>query len=179
MWAVDKKVDILCLGSNVDTEANHSSEAGQALQALRTARDHGIIMFCSATFPLQAAFGAFVIDAFVIGGEPSSPPDFQFPGHLSADEWEDEKLDPSSTATALATALAVVILHCLEKYAWDTAPNARSRREKRRLTLSRIFDSSSGDTGLVQPWDIFEPAFREQSSEGQERALRQIVNSFG
>jgi hypothetical protein len=173
-WAIDNKVDILCLGSNVDTEADHSSwERHKAIEALRIAIGYGIIVFCSAPFPLERVSGAFVI-----GGESSSPSDIRFPGHLSADEWEGGELDPSSTATALATALAVVILHCLQNYASDIADNARSRRGKAPHILEGIFDSSKRDTGLVQPWGIFEPAFREQSSEGQERALKQIVKSF-
>jgi hypothetical protein len=201
-WAVSKQVDIISMSWTIG-KSEKTEEKKKALMeldaALEEAAKNNILMFCAARDegleqPKEVPFPAasrtkniMVIGAAGPSGTASTWVNadaihFLFPGtelrevrpHFMPTEMVT--VDGSSTATALASGLAAMLLTILSNdtsKTWD--PVARhGRHEKINNILSAV--RNAVDKKYVQVWDLFEEYTGDSKSEGDLVVLQKMVD---
>lgn len=178
-----------------------TTEKMQALgdldDALEEAAKENILMFCAARDaglenPKQVPFPAksrtkniMVIGAAGPSGAISTwvnaeSVHFLFPGvelrsgiaRLELMPPEMEEVDGSSTATALASGLAGLLLTILSTDTSNTWDSKVGVHEK----IKNILNNVKGDTNYVQIWDLFRDYIQDPGTEGDAKTLQRMVD---
>lgn len=194
------EVDIISMSWTIE-KSEENEEKKKALidldDALEEAAKKDILMFCAARDeglenPKQVPYPAasrtkniMIIGAAGPSGTISAwvNPNaihFLFPGidlRSARPDWmppEMPTVDGSSTATALASGLAALLLMILAKDttgAWDPAAT-RGRHQK----INNILDGVKNDKNYVQVWDLFDEFTKNSKTEGDSVVLQNMVN---
>ena len=194
------QVDIISMSWTIEKSEN-TREKKKALldldEALEYAAKKNILMFCAARDegleqPKEVPFPAasrtrniMIVGAAGPSGAISTWVNadaihFLFPGTELRDarpDWmppEMVTVDGSSTATALASGLAALLLTILgtdTSKTWDPVEH-HGRHEKIKNILSGI----KGDKKYVQVWDLFDEYTRDSKTEGDIVVLQKMVN---
>ncbi|KAI0382948.1 hypothetical protein F5Y04DRAFT_251481 [Hypomontagnella monticulosa] len=185
--AVEKKVDIISMSWTIEKTDRNGEEIDQLEEAISLAARKNILMFCAATD--QGAYKDRTYPAatttkniFKIGAAEASGTalkwigdqtlvDFIFPGHKVVMERHDNPnvknytaLTGSSVATALASALAAVILYCVQLAGtWKEPgrPNelrdykALKNHERMKEAFSQIGTTKESENKYIMVWNRF------------------------
>jgi len=190
---------------------NKGDERDRFDAAIRRAIADGIVMFCAAsdqgttgdkTYPYASNPGAILrIGAATDTGLPTDyvgdPKElnFTFPGHevLLKDDTPDKHLGEvqtgSSVATALAAALAAVVLECARLGHLRTTRMPREDRERMsfpitaddvtRLDAAAVQDAfvkmSKSRTSYIWVWETFTPEINEKIKDGTNDEKLEVV----
>jgi hypothetical protein len=193
-------VDIISMSWTIE-KSEKTDEIKKALmdldEALEDAAKKNILMFCAARDeglerPKEVPFPAasrtkniMIIGAAGPSGAISTWVNadaihFLFPGIELRDarpDWmppEMVTVDGSSTATALASGLAALLLMILANDTtkkWDPAAT-HGRHEK----INNILNGIRGDKKYVQVWELFDEFTRDSRTEGDRVVLQEMVD---
>ncbi|KAF4337478.1 microbial serine ase [Fusarium beomiforme] len=211
--AIDQKVDIISMSWTVRKTADNRDGINAFAEAIKDALDAGILLFCAAadtgavteveypwSFDKQRIFriGAATADGRVWGptGNPQNL-SFILPGHKVVsrnphregalpDDFEERT--GSSVATALASGLAALILHCVrlaivhrEKQGGAPSPTAVSDSDLERLTnhddmygVLRGIGLDEGQQRFIEVWRRFERPAQELKAPGMNQSMEAL-----
>jgi hypothetical protein len=182
-WTIEKskKADAL---SDLDTAL--SKAGGKDILMFCAARDEGLENPKRRPFPAASGTNKImIIGAAGPSGAISTWVNadaihFLFPG-IELREARPELMPPemvtvdgSSTATALASGLAALLLTIL---ATDTS-NTWNPKHGRHDKINNILTSIQGDKKYVQIWDLFDEYTRDSQTEGDRKVLQKMVDGI-
>ncbi|RYP17551.1 hypothetical protein DL765_004440 [Monosporascus sp. GIB2] len=185
--AVEKKVDIISMSWTIEKTDRNGEDIKELEEAISLAASENILMFCAATdqgaykdrsYPAATATkNIFKIGAAEASGTAlkwigdQSLVDFIFPGHQVVMERHDNPnvknytaLTGSSVATALASALAAVILYCVQLGGtWRYAGQPNELRaykllkdhERMKEAFSQIGTTKESENKYITVWNRF------------------------
>ncbi|KAI1460617.1 hypothetical protein F4805DRAFT_416485 [Annulohypoxylon moriforme] len=206
--AVDKRVDIISMSWTIERTDGNKEAIDDLGAAISLASSRNILMFCAATdqgaykdktYPAASdtkkifKIGAAKASGMAMNSVDQSLVDFIFPGHkVMMERYDDPNVKShqprtgSSVATAFASALAAVILYCVQlantiKYA--NRPNEfnayRSLKDHERMkeAFSQIGTTKESDNKYITVWSRFTYQVKkaEQDSAPKDRYIDYIV----
>lgn len=193
-WTIEKNEE-----RNEEKNEKKTTALGRLDHALREAAEKNILMFCAArdegleqpkAVPYPAASETkriFVIGAASPSGAAStwvneSAVQFLFPGTELRESRpllmppELPSVDGSSSATALASGLAGLLLNILST---DTTKKWDSQRRKGRYEkISNILNNIKSDKNYVQVWDLFDKFTNRKESGKESEVWREMVDKI-
>ncbi|KAI1213091.1 uncharacterized protein F4807DRAFT_471577 [Annulohypoxylon truncatum] len=207
--AVEKKVDIISMSWTIEKTDGNRDDIKKLEDAVGLAARQNILMFCAATdqgaykdqtYPAASATkNIFKIGAAEASGTAlkwlgdQSLVDFIFPGHKVVMERHDNPnvknytaLTGSSVATALASALAAVILYCVQladtkRYAGRpnelSAYKSLKDHERMKEAFSQIGTTKESDNKYIMVWNRFTRQVKqaEKDSAPRDRYIDYII----
>lgn len=215
--AVHMRVQIISMSWTIDRNDFNREDIDALEDAIGAAANANILMFCAASdqgvapdnsFPGACANKKiFKIGAADPSGAASNkvgdkrPVDFFFPGQNVMQGYRkglthNKAFSGSSIATALAAALAALVLHCVQAAALDTEAPAgwRTRgngvikrsdfeqlkqHELMKKAFQNMCSNSEVNAKFLEVWRVFEPALKDhQNGDDRMQILTKVAETI-